>query len=246
VRMAFTTDGNYNFTQFYALQDANYNMTAVVGTTGSVLERYSYTPYGEVTFLNPSFVALSGNTSGLESRHLYTGRERDSETGLQLNRERFYDAPLGRWLTRDPIGYARRQLSLYEYVRGNPNIKVDPKGLQPPPLGWPPGPAEPVDCMPIQPLFPLPYVKCRMAKPPKHMHPCACAKEARDVAMEMAICGTDFLGGCGAAIGECFFSDEADCGNVGPECGNFAGAQGCSEAGDAIRDLKECLENTAE
>lgn len=51
-------DGNYNGTNegpHYYLQDADYNVTAVVNCGGTVEERYSYTPYGEVTVLDSTF-----------------------------------------------------------------------------------------------------------------------------------------------------------------------------------------------
>ncbi len=38
-----------------ALHDANFNVTAVVNSSGTVLERYSYTPYGTPTYLDSSF-----------------------------------------------------------------------------------------------------------------------------------------------------------------------------------------------
>ena len=37
------------------LHDANFNVTAVTNSRSTVLERYNYTPYGEVTFLNAYF-----------------------------------------------------------------------------------------------------------------------------------------------------------------------------------------------
>jgi hypothetical protein len=39
-----------NIAHHYYYQDANFNVTAVASGS-SVVERYSYTPYGEVTFL---------------------------------------------------------------------------------------------------------------------------------------------------------------------------------------------------
>ena len=42
-------------TEHYYLQDANFNVTAVTDDTGSVVERYSYSPYGEVTVLDAEF-----------------------------------------------------------------------------------------------------------------------------------------------------------------------------------------------
>jgi RHS repeat-associated protein len=128
------SDGDYLDTnegaQFYC-QDANYNVTAVVNSSGTVLERYSYSPYGEVTFLNPDFsLASSQYSSAIGNTHLYTGRERDPETGLQLNRHRYYASHLGRWLTRDPIEYEGSQWNLYEYVESAPTLKFDPSGQQ--------------------------------------------------------------------------------------------------------------------
>ena len=87
----------------YYLQDANFNVTAVTDDTGAVVERYAYTPYGEVTVLDDNFSADSDGKSDISNEHLYTGRRRDPETGLQLNRNRFYASGLGRWVNRDPI-----------------------------------------------------------------------------------------------------------------------------------------------
>ena len=102
-------------------------MTAVVNASGTVLERYNYTPYGEVTFLDPSF--NNQTSSIINNNHLYTGRERDAETGLQLNGERYYGPALGRWLTRDPIRYYGGTRNLYEYVESRPSTFTDPIGL---------------------------------------------------------------------------------------------------------------------
>ncbi len=41
----------------------------------------------------------------------------------------FNDPVTGRWITRDPIGYAAGALNLYEYVGSNPLVWVDPFGL---------------------------------------------------------------------------------------------------------------------
>ncbi|TWT66776.1 putative deoxyribonuclease RhsC [Posidoniimonas polymericola] len=74
----------------------------------------------------------------INNEHLYTGRRTDTETGLQLNRRRFYHQQLGRWVSRDPIGYAAGDMNLYGYVGGNPVLYADSHGLQRPPgLGLP-------------------------------------------------------------------------------------------------------------
>ncbi len=115
----------------YYLQDANFNVTAVTDNTGAVKERYAYTPYGEVSILDADFSADSDGKSDISNEHLYTGRRLDPETGLQLNRNRFYAAGLGRWVNRDPIGYDGGTLNLYEYVNGMPLVGVDPSGEGP-------------------------------------------------------------------------------------------------------------------
>ncbi len=49
-------------------------------------------------------------------------------TGLYYCQNRYYDPANGRWLTRDPIGYAGG-VNLYGYCGGGPVGAVDPEGL---------------------------------------------------------------------------------------------------------------------
>ncbi|MGD9634298.1 MAG: RHS repeat-associated core domain-containing protein [Pirellulales bacterium] len=56
--------------------------------------------------------------------------EVSDETGLQYNRARYYDATLGRWVSRDPIGFADDRGNLYRYLRNMPTVGTDPNGLQ--------------------------------------------------------------------------------------------------------------------
>ncbi|MFN7439417.1 MAG: RHS repeat-associated core domain-containing protein [Phycisphaerales bacterium] len=57
---------------------------------------------------------------------MYIGDE--SRMTRYLGRMRWYDARLGRWLTRDPAGYVDG-LNVYLFVGGNPLMFVDPTGL---------------------------------------------------------------------------------------------------------------------
>jgi RHS repeat-associated protein len=124
----YDADTNGTSVEHYYLQDANFNVTAVTDNTGAVLERYAYTPYGKVIFLNPSFSEISASAIG--NTHLYTGRERDPETGLQLNRHRFYANHLGGWLTRDPIEYETDNWNQYVYVSSQATTGIDPSGYE--------------------------------------------------------------------------------------------------------------------
>lgn len=60
---------------------------------------------------------------------MYTGREFDSETGLQYNRGRYYDATTGRWISQDPLGFSAGDSNLYRYVANSPTNGTDPSGL---------------------------------------------------------------------------------------------------------------------
>ena len=114
----------------YYLNDANMNVTGLVdASTGAVVERYHYDPYGRVEFLSDVFASLGTQATQYGNDFLYTGRKLDPETGLMYYRARYYDPSLGRFVQRDPIGYAAGW-NLYQYVRGGPVNLVDPTGLE--------------------------------------------------------------------------------------------------------------------
>lgn len=127
-RDADSNSGNGLEERLYALQEAQYNVTALVDASGSVQERFAYAAYGESTVLNTDLTTKSGGT-GYDWEHRYTGRRLDSGTGLQLNRNRYYHLQMGRWCSRDPIGYMSGAFLLYEYVRGRTTVRIDPLGL---------------------------------------------------------------------------------------------------------------------
>ncbi len=60
---------------------------------------------------------------------LFTGRPFDSDTQLQNNLNRWYDASVGRWLSEDPIGFAAGDENLYRYVGNGVLTLEDPTGL---------------------------------------------------------------------------------------------------------------------
>ncbi len=114
--------------RLYAIQDANWNVVAVADTSGAVVERYTYTAYGQVEVRNPDFSSATNNQSAFAWTVLYTGRDLDMETGLQYNRARYYDPALGTFVSTDPLGYKAGDFNLYRYCRNNSVIYVDPSG----------------------------------------------------------------------------------------------------------------------
>jgi RHS repeat-associated protein len=124
-------DGDFLDTneQHYALQDGNYNVTALADAAGAVFERYRYTPYGERKVLEPNFTDDGDNISDVGNPYTYTGRQLDGETGLYYYRARCYHAQLGRFVSRDPIMYRAGDLNLYRYVLNAVLHMLDPFGL---------------------------------------------------------------------------------------------------------------------
>jgi len=89
--------------RLYCLQDANWNVVAISNPSGAMQERYSYDAYGRSTVLTGVFGSRGTSSYDWETR--YTGRQLDEDTGFQDSRNRWYGSHLGRWLSRDPIGY---------------------------------------------------------------------------------------------------------------------------------------------
>ncbi len=112
--------------RLYALQDANWNVTSVIDSTGTIQERYNYAAYGTATFLTPTFGARS--TSSFDWETLYAGYRYDAATSLFAVRNRVYSAVLGVWVQRDPIGRPSGS-NICEYVESRPINFFDPSGL---------------------------------------------------------------------------------------------------------------------
>ena len=88
--------------RLYVQQDANGNVTALVDTSGNVVERYDYDPYGAATVLNPDF-SVRG-TSSYNWNYFFQGKRYDGVVGLYDSRGRVYLPTLMRWLQTDPLG----------------------------------------------------------------------------------------------------------------------------------------------
>jgi RHS repeat-associated protein len=128
------TDGTLEDTLYYC-NDANFNVTALVDASdGSVVERVMYDPYGKPTFYDGTWAKTQldqetpGTLSAYANAVLFTGHRLDDETGLYVTLYRYYHPTLGRWLSRDPIGYLG-VVSLYHYLDADPVGVTDSFGL---------------------------------------------------------------------------------------------------------------------
>ena len=91
-------------TVLYFHRNQQYSIYALTDSSGTVSERYAYTAYGQPTFLNASATVQTSSAAG--NRYTYTAREWDATLGLHHFRARWMSGLTGRFLTRDPIGYA--------------------------------------------------------------------------------------------------------------------------------------------
>jgi RHS repeat-associated protein len=119
----------------YALQDGNWNTTALIAASGvpgkaagDLIQRMVYNPYGEVFLLNPDWTEQLG-TPLVPWQHLFQGLKFTEATGLGYVRNRDYSPTLGRFIMLDPIGFSAGDNNWYRFVGNGPAGRVDPSGL---------------------------------------------------------------------------------------------------------------------
>ncbi|WP_082576521.1 RHS repeat-associated core domain-containing protein [Lysobacter sp. Root604] len=102
----------------YHHTDALGSPVATTNTSGALIERTNYEPYGS---------PINKTVNGIG----YTGHVMDGATGLTYMQQRYYDPTLGRFLSVDPVTvYAggQRYFNRYHYAGGNPYRFVDLDG----------------------------------------------------------------------------------------------------------------------
>ena len=107
----------------YYLHDGQGSVRDLTNSTGNITDTYAYTAFGE----------LYNQTGTTANNYLYTGQQFDSGTGLYDLRARYYTHQMGRFLSRDVLGYNSRnlgQFNRYVYGLNNPINEIDPLGLQ--------------------------------------------------------------------------------------------------------------------
>jgi RHS repeat-associated protein len=72
---------------------------------------------------------MTRHEGAVQQPFTYTGREYDSETGLYYYRARYYDTKVGRFISKDPIGFLGGDFNLSRYVWNSPTNLIDPLGL---------------------------------------------------------------------------------------------------------------------
>jgi RHS repeat-associated protein len=104
---------------YFYHKDGLGSVVNLTDSTGSVVKSYTYKSFGEIY----------SQAGSLVQPYTFTGREYDAESGLYYYRARYYDAEIGRFITKDPTGFASGDVNLYRFVFNNPVNRIDPWGL---------------------------------------------------------------------------------------------------------------------
>jgi len=95
---------------------------ATMDSSGSVIWRESYSPYGE---------KLEG-PSGADNDTGFTGHQSDVVTGLTYMQARYYGPTVGRFMAVDPVGFTvgnPMSFNRYSYANSDPFRYIDPTGM---------------------------------------------------------------------------------------------------------------------
>ena len=117
-RDTFNPDGSFRGREFFHYNAVGHTV-ANTDASGGVTKTTAYDAFGNV-------VAETGSS---DNNRLANTKERDASIGLDNHGFRYYDPETGRYITRDPIGYADG-LNNYLHVHNNPVNHIDPLGLE--------------------------------------------------------------------------------------------------------------------
>ena len=89
-------------TSFYH-QNHLFSTEVMTDNLGAVVETVDYNSYGKATLRDNLNTVIS--SSAVDNYYYFTGRRLDAESDLYYFRNRYFDVDLGRFTSRDPLGY---------------------------------------------------------------------------------------------------------------------------------------------
>lgn len=105
--------------KFYYLSNGRGDVTGLMDTNQNFVQGYAYDAFGKT---------VGGQNDANNYRYVGEfGVFSDDDIGLVYMRNRWYDPKLGRFVSRDPIGFAGGS-NFYVYTGNNPAVGIDPNG----------------------------------------------------------------------------------------------------------------------
>jgi RHS repeat-associated protein len=118
----------------YLMSDQQGSPRAVTNSSGAVISRHDYLPFGEEIGTVGMRTSGQGYSAGDNTRQKYAGMETDDATGMSHTLWRQYDSSSGRWTSPDPYTGSMtianpQSFNRYSYVGNDPVDMTDPSGL---------------------------------------------------------------------------------------------------------------------
>jgi RHS repeat-associated protein len=117
--------------QRYWHKDHLGSLVAITDSTGAVLERLGYEPFGKRRHVNGVFDA-PGAIDAVQTKRGFTGHEHLDELDYIHMNGRIYDPDIARFLSPDPTVpflHHLQSFNRYSYTRNNPLNRLDPTGF---------------------------------------------------------------------------------------------------------------------
>jgi RHS repeat-associated protein len=105
---------------YYYHADGLGSIVGLTNARGHMAQDYKYDSFGNIKH----------QYDDIRQPYTYAAREFDFDTGLYLYRARYYDPRVGRFISRDPIGFEGGDVNRYVYVFNNPLNYSDPTGFK--------------------------------------------------------------------------------------------------------------------
>ena len=138
-RLDFLYDSNgllYGFihnknTKYYYIRDIMQNILGIIDTNGSLVVKYNYNAYGNVSINDDGTYTLNSFIAN-RNPFRYKGYYYDNESGMYYCKSRYYVPKWCRWLNADSISYLDPEsiggLNLYCYCYNDPVMYSDGSG----------------------------------------------------------------------------------------------------------------------
>lgn len=121
----------------FATTDHLGSTRVITDENANVVSRQDDLPFGESMLISPGNprYEIAGYGQDASVTLKFTGKERDTESGLDYMEARYYGSSMGRMMSPDPVFISidrirdPQGLNLYAYARNNPLSITDPTGL---------------------------------------------------------------------------------------------------------------------